>query len=191
MLFRSYIDFRLFESKIVMKKLNKLKIAISSNENNILLLLVGDEPEPGDNNHSNIVKYLKPHLKSLSYLKSEKNCNVSTVWIKEHKSYFPLTKIERNLIKNSFKNLNFKTRFISDFMPKSYKNLPGECMLRYCNFDYIIAEPSAFLFNVSGTNILPIAAYSQFQDYRNTDQISRNDEFLKIKNLLNTKVKVI
>lgn len=186
-----YIDYRLFESKIVMKKLNKLRRIIKKPGNKVLLLLVGDEPEPGDKNYSNINKYLKPHLDTLSHLINKKHLLNPTVWIKEHKSYFPLTKKERNLLIASFNTLNCNSKFIADYMPKSYKNLPGECILKYCNFDFIIAEPSAFLFNVSGTKIFPIAALSQFQNYRNSDQISRNEEFIKINSLLLNKVEVI
>ena len=111
--FFHFIDYRAYNCDLVKNKLNKLRKSIRKQENNILLLVAGEEPEAGDKNFYNIKKYIKPHLLALAELKLKKKLSNSVVWVKEHKSYFPLSNYERNLLKKSFKTLNFKTKFVS------------------------------------------------------------------------------
>lgn len=178
-----YLDFNDFSSKAVETMLAELSRELDGTSRNIMLLLAGDEPEPGDNNHSNIAKYLQPHLEAVETLMHEHRLQKATLWIKEHKSYLPLVAEERALLADGFSRLGCSVQFVADYLPKAYRSLPGECLLKYCHYDHIIAEPSSFLLNVSGS-INAVAAVSSFAPYRNADQIGRNNEFLKINELL-------
>jgi hypothetical protein len=180
----AYLDFNEFSSKIIEDSLASLSQPLNASENNIMLLLAGDEPEPGDNNASNIVKYLKPHFQAVEVLINIEGLKRATLWIKEHKSYFPLSHDERVLLTNEFTKLSCDVRFVTDYLPKEYRSLPGECILRYGRVDYVVAEPSAFLFNIAGSSTIPAAAVSFFAPYRDEGQIGRNAEFIGINNLL-------
>jgi hypothetical protein len=179
----AYIDFNTFSSNLVETMLADLSGQLDANNSNIMLLLSGDEPEPGDKNPSNITKYLQPHLEALQRLHKEERLQQSTVWIKEHKSYLPLASGERALLSERLSKLGYAVKFISDYLPENYRLLPGECILKYCTFDFIVAEPSSFLLNVS-SGVSAVAAASPFIPYRDLDQIGRNNEFLKINELL-------
>ena len=180
----AYLDFNEFSSKIVEGSLVSLSQALNTSENNIMLLLAGDEPKPGDNNASNIAKYLKPHFQAVEVLMNIEGLKCATLWIKEHKSYFPLSHDERALLANDFAKLSCDVRFVTDYLPKEYRSLPGECILRYGRVNYVVAEPSAFLFNIASSSVTPLAAVTPFSPYRDLGQQARNAEFLAINNLL-------
>ena len=184
-----YLAFNDFSSKAVEAVLVELSRELDCTNGNIMLLLAGDEPEPGGNNPSNIVKYLRPHLDAVEMLMQEHWLYEATVWIKEHKSYLPLLAGERALLVDGFSRLGCSVRFVADYLPKAYRMLPGECILKYCHYDHIIAEPSSFLLNVAGS-IEAVAAVSPFAPYRNADQIGRNNELMKINALLATPCRV-
>jgi hypothetical protein len=179
-----YLDFNDFSSKAVEKILVELSRELDGADSNIMLLLAGDEPEAGDKNPSNIANYLKPHSQAVRDLMTADGLSSATLWIKEHKSYFPLTNGERSLLVGEFSKLGCSVRFVADHLPKEYRSLPGECILRYGKVDYVIAEPSAFLFNVSGSRVIPVAAVAAFAPYRDNDQRGRNEEFMAINRLL-------
>jgi hypothetical protein len=180
----AYLDFNEFSSKIIDDSLASLSQALNASEKNIMLLLAGDEPEPGDNNASNITKYLKPHFQAVEALMNIEGLQRASLWIKEHKSYFPLSYDERVLLANEFAKLGCDIRFVTDYLPKEYRSLPGECILRYGRVDYVVAEPSAFLFNIASSSVTPLAAVTPFSPYRDLGQQARNAEFLAINNLL-------
>jgi hypothetical protein len=179
-----YLDFNNFSSKAVEKVLVELSRELDGADSNIMLLLAGDEPEAGDKNPSNIANYLKPHSQAVSDLMTADGLNSATLWIKEHKSYFPLTNGERSLLVGEFSKLGCSVRFVADHLPKAYRTLPGECILRYGKVDYVVAEPSAFLFNIASSSVKPIAAVTPFAPYRDEGQLGRNAEFMAINRLL-------
>ncbi len=178
-----HLDFNDFSSEVVENALAELSRELDVSGKNIMLLLAGDEPEPGDNNHSNIAKYLQPHMEAVEMLMKEHGLQEATLWIKEHKSYLPLVTEERALLADGFSRLGCSVRFVADYLPKAYRLLPGECFLKYCSYDHIIAEPSSFLLNVAGS-INAVMAVSPFAPYRNADQIGRNNQLLKLNELL-------
>lgn len=178
-----YIDYREFTSKSVGATLSGLTAKLIGQKNRIMLLLAGDDPEPGDNNPSNILAYLVPHLSAVQLLMADVKIEKACVWIKEHKSYLPLNEAERHFLAFEFDRIGCEVYFVSDFIPVEYRLLPGECILKYCQWDHIISEPSSLLLNVAGA-INAVAAVSPFAAFRNADQIGRNNEFLKINNLL-------
>ena len=179
-----HLDFQDFSSVAVESILAELRRELDAPGSNIMLLLAGDEPEPGDNNPSNIAKYLKPHYQAVETLMSADVMDSATLWVKEHKSYFPLTGEERALLSGEFSKLGCSVRFVADFLPHDYRSLPGECILRYGRVDYVIAEPSAFLFNIAGSSVTPVAAVTPFAPYRDEGQLGRNGEFMAINRLL-------
>ena len=69
--------------------------------------------------------------------------------------------------------------------------MPGECILKFCYFQFVIGETGSYLYNLSGSKTKPIAALTQFYKYRDKDQISRNHQFFEINKLFATKVKSI
>lgn len=178
-----YLNFNDFSSMAVEAALVELSRELNVMNVNIMLLLAGDEPGVGDNNHSNIAKYLLPHLEAVDVLMKEHGLKEATLWLKEHRSYLPLVLAERELLADRFSSLGCSVRFVSDYLPKEYRLLPGECILKYCRYDHIIAEPSSFLLNVVGS-INAVYAVSSFAPYRDIDQIGRNNEFLKINELV-------
>jgi hypothetical protein len=184
-----HVDFNDFSSVAVEAVLVALRRELDGTGRNIMLLLAGEEPEAGDNNTLNIAKYLQPHLQAVERLMQEHGLQQARLWLKEHKSYLPLTDEERSLLVEAFSRLGCSVRFVADYLPKAYRLLPGECILKYCRYDHIIAEPSSFLLNVAGS-IDAVAAVSPFVPYRNADQIGRNDEFMKINALLATPCRV-
>lgn len=184
-----HVDFNDFSSDAVEAVLAALRRQLDGPGRNTMLLLAGDEPEVGDNNDSNIAKYVQPHLQSVERLMQEHGLQQANLWLKEHKSYFPLVEEERALLVDEFSRLGCSVRFVTDYLPKAYRLLPGECILKYCRYDHIIAEPSSFLLNVAGS-INAVAAVSPFAPYRNADQIGRNNEFMKINALLATPCRV-
>jgi hypothetical protein len=175
-----YLNFNDFSSKEVEAILAELGRELDVPGKNIMLLLAGDEPEPGDKNPSNITKYLKPHYQAVETLMKADGLDSATLWVKEHKSYFPLTSEERSMLIGEFSRLGCAVRFIADHVPKAYRSLPGECILKYGKVDYVVAEPSAFLFNVAGSAVVPVAAVTAFAPYRDQDQQGRNAEFMAI-----------
>ncbi len=184
-----HVDFNDFSSEAVAAVLVALRRELDGTGGNIMLLLAGDEPEPGDNNYSNIANYLQPHLQAVERLMQEHGLQQANLWLKEHKSYFPLVEEESSLLVQEFSRLGCSVRFVADYLPKAYRLLPGECILKYCRYDHIIAEPSSFLLNVAGS-IDAVAAVSPFAPFRNADQIGRNNEFMKINALLATPCRV-
>lgn len=179
-----YLHFQDFSSAAVESILAELQREMDAPGRNIMLLLAGDEPEPGDNNPSNIAKYLQPHYQAVETLMATAGMDSATLWVKEHKSYFPLTGEERALLAVEFSKLGCSVRFVADHLPHDYRSLPGECILRYGRVDYVIAEPSAFLFNIAGSSVTPIAAVTPFVPYRDEGQLDRNAEFIAINRLL-------
>ena len=179
-----HVDFRAFSSNAVENVLAELSRELNATGTNIMLLLAGDEPEPGDQNSSNIAKYLKPHYQAVEFVMKADGLDRASLWIKEHKSYFPLTSDERALLVNEFSKLGCSVRFVADHLPKAYRTLPGECILRYGKVDYVVAEPSAFLFNIASSSVKPIAAVTPFAPYRDEGQLGRNAEFMAINRLL-------
>lgn len=179
-----HVDFRNFSSVAVETVLAELSRELDGPGKNIMLLLAGDEPEAGDKNPSNIAKYLKPHCQAVEILMNADGLDSATLWVKEHKSYFPLTTEERSLLAGEFSKLGCAVRFVADHLPKEYRSLPGECILRYGKVDYVVAEPSAFLFNIASSSVTPVAAVTPFAPYRDRDQQGRNAEFIAINNLL-------
>lgn len=180
-----HLDFNDFSSKAVETILAELSRELDVPSKNIMLLLSGDEPEPGDNNPSNISKYLMPHYKTVEALMNVDGLDSATLWVKEHKSYFPLTGEERSLLAGEFSKLGCPVRFVADHLPKDYRTLPGECILRYGKVDYVVAEPSAFLFNIAASpSVTPVAAVTPFAPYRDEGQLGRNAEFMAINRLL-------
>jgi hypothetical protein len=180
----AHVDFRDFDSGPVRAKLAGLIGQVTPGRTHIMLLLAGDEPEPGDKNPSNIEKYLPPHLQAVRQVMEDDGVVAATVWVKEHKSYLPLTAAERDALTQTFAGIGCDVRFIADHLPADYRTLPGECILRYCPFSYIVAEPSAFLFNVAGSHVVPAAAVTAFTPYRDIYQQGRNSEFMAINKLL-------
>lgn len=179
-----HLDFQDFFSVAVESILAELQRELEAPGCNIMLLLAGDEPEPGDNNPSNIAKYLKPHYEAVATLMAADGLDRATLWVKEHKSYFPLTGEERALLSTEFSKLGCSVRLVADHLPHDYRSLPGECILRYGRVDYVIAEPSAFLFNIAGSRVTPVAAVTPFAPYRDEGQLGRNAEFMAINRLL-------
>lgn len=179
-----HLDYQDFSSAAVEAILAELKRELDVSGRNVMLLLAGDEPEPGDNNPSNITKYLKPHYQAVEALMAADGLESATLWVKEHKSYFPLTGEERALLSAEFSKLGCLVRFVADHLPHDYRSLPGECILRYGRVDYVIAEPSAFLFNIAGSSVIPVAAVTPFAPYRDEGQLGRNAEFMAINRLL-------
>ncbi len=179
-----HVDFRNFSSVAVETVLAELSRELDSPGKNIMLLLAGDEPEPGDKNPSNIAKYLKPHCQAVEILMDADGLDSATLWVKEHKSYFPLSSEERSLLAGEFSKLGCAVRFVTDHLPKEYRSLPGECILKYGKVDYVVAEPSAFLFNIASSFVTPIAAVTPFAPYRDEGQLGRNAEFMAINRLL-------
>lgn len=179
-----HVDFRDFSSMAVETVLAELSLELDGPGKNIMLLLAGDEPEAGDKNPSNIAKYLKPHYQAVEILMHADGLDSATLWIKEHKSYFPLSSEERSLLADEFSKLGCAVRFVADHLPKEYRSLPGECILRYGRVDYVVAEPSAFLFNIASSFVTPIAAVTPFAPYRDEGQLGRNAEFMAINRLL-------
>lgn len=184
-----HLDFQDFSSAAVESILAELRRELEAPGRNIMLLLAGDEPEPGDYNPANIAKYLKPHYQAVEALMAADGMDSATLWIKEHKSYFPLTNEERDLLVDEFFKLGCSVRFVADHLPREYRSLPGECILRYGKVDYVIAEPSAYLFNIAGSNVTPIAALLPFIPYRDADQLLRNAEFMAINRLLKNPIR--
>ena len=88
------------------------------------------------------------------------------------------------MLSGEFSKLGCSVRFVADFLPHDYRSLPGECILRYGRVDYVIAEPSAFLFNIAGSSVTPVAAVTPFAPYRDEGQLGRNGEFMAINRLL-------
>lgn len=185
-----YLDFNDFSSNVVEEILAELRRALNVSNKNIMLLLAGDEPEPGDKNPSNIAKYIKPHYQAVEALMKSELLESAVLWIKEHKSYFSLTDEERSLIDREFSKLGCSVRFVADYLSHDYRSLPGECIIKYCKVNFVIAEPSAFLFNIASSSSVPIAAVTFFAPYRDEGQISRNAEFIGINNLLNVPSRV-
>lgn len=179
-----HLDYQDFSSTEVESVLEQLRRELEAPGRNIMLLLAGDEPEPGDNNPSNITKYLKPHYQAVETLMAADGLDSATLWVKEHKSYFPLTGEERALLSGEFSKLGCSVRFVADLLPHDYRSLPGECILRYGRVDYVIAEPSAFLFNIAGSSVTPFAAVTPFAPYRDEGQLGRNAEFMTINRML-------
>lgn len=186
-----HLDFNDFSSVAVESIMVELSRELDVPSKNIMLLLAGDEPEPGDNNPSNIAKYLKPHYQAVETLMKADGLDSATLWVKEHKSYFPLTGEERSLLAGEFSKLGCSVRFVADHLPKDYRSLPGECILRYGKVDFVVAEPSAFLFNIAGSNVTPVAALSPFMPYRDAGQLERNAEFMAINRLLKNSSRVL
>lgn len=184
-----YLDFNDFTSNAVETILAELRQELDGTNRNIMLLLAGEEPEAGDKNRLHIAKYVQPHLEAVERLMREHELQEVTLWMKEHKSYRPLEAEERSMLASSFSLLGCSVRFVSDYLPKAYRVLPGECLIKYCNFDHIIAEPSSLLLNVTGS-INAVLAASPFTPYRDEDQIRRNNEFLEINELLETPCRV-
>jgi len=185
-----HLDFNDFSSMAVEEILAELSLKLDVPGKNVMLLLAGDEPEPGDKNQSNIAKYLRPHYEAVEMLMKADGLDSATLWIKEHKSYFPLTEAERALLVSEFSKMNCSVCFVADYLPMDYRSLPGECILKYGKVDYVIAEPSAFLFNIAGSQVVPVAAVTPFAPYRDNDQLGRNEEFISINNLLLNKCRV-
>jgi len=186
-----HLDYQDFSSASVELILAELCRELAVSSTNIMLLLAGDEPEPGDNNSSNIAKYLKPHYQAVESLMAAEGMNSATLWIKEHKSYFPLTGEERALLTAEFSKVGCSVRFVADHLPHDYRSLPGECILRYGKVDFVVAEPSAFLFNIAGSKVIPVAALSPFSRYRYAGQLERNGEFMSINRLLKNSCRVL
>lgn len=185
-----HLDYQDFSSTAVESILAQLRRELDAPGRNIMLLLAGDEPEPGDNNPSNIAKYLKPHYQAVESLMAADGLDSATLWVKEHKSYLPLTGVERALLAAELSKLGCSVRFVADHLPHDYRSLPGECILRYGRVDYVIAEPSAFLFNIAGSSsVTPVAAVTPFAPYRDEGQLGRNAEFIGINRLLVPSVK--
>lgn len=179
-----YLDFNCFSSGLVESSLAELSRHLDSPEDNIMLLLAGDEPEPGDYNPLNIAKYLEPHYLGVERLMKEEGLGCATLWIKEHKSYLPLNSSERALLMQEFAKLRCGVRFVADYLPAQYRSLPGECILRYGRVDYVIGEPSSFLLNIAGSDATPIAIVTDFSPYRDDEQLARNDGFLMVNRYL-------
>lgn len=185
-----FLNFYDFHSSSVEDVLAPLSRMLNGPDVNVMLLLAADEPEPGDNNLSNICKYLQPHYQSVDALVKADKLDNFVLWLKEHRSYQPLSVEERSLLQGEFSKLGCEVKFVSDYLPIQYRSLPGECILKYGNVHYIIAEPSSFLFNVAGSSTIPIAVVSFFEPYRNNSQISRNAELIAINELLAHPVRV-
>ena len=180
----SYIDYMGFSSTRIKEILLGMAKVVNSQENVIMVLLAADEPEPGDKNLSNIEKYIPPHYDAIEQLMVDQGLSSASLWIKEHKSYLPLDQRERTLLSNAFKKLNCEIFYVADYITTEYRSIPGECILKYCKFNHIIAEPSAFLFNVASGNVNTVAAISAFTPYRDAGQQCRNNEFMEINKLL-------
>jgi len=185
-----HLDICNFHSHSVQKILADFCGEIDVSKKNVMLLLAGDEPEPGDDNCSNISKYLTPHYQAVENLMMEDNLNDFILWVKEHKSYLPLTIEERSLLSRKLSKLGCKVRFVADYLPREYRILPGEYFIKYGKIDYVISEPSSFLFNVAGSSTTPVAAVTAFAPFRTKDQVSRNDEFVSINQLLEDPVRI-
>lgn len=178
-----FLDFNDFSSSTVEKVLGELIQAVRCTGKNIMLLLAGDEPAPGDNNYSNISKYLQPHADALEMLMRDKNLQGATVWVKEHRSYRPLELKERLQLRCALELQAVRVEFISDYIPRTYRLLPGECIIRYCKFDHVVAEPSSLLLNISHS-IKASLAVSQFVPFRDDNQRNRNREMVYLNSLL-------
>ena len=177
------LSFMEFSNSEVEKVLRPLQSMVSTQENVTMLLLSGSEPQPGDSNPSEIELYLSPHLDAIDKLMEKENLKKLTIWIKEHKSYIPLNSRERKLITDNFELRGCEVFFISDIISPKIRLLPGECILRYCNFTYLIGEPSSMLLNIANGPTKSYAACSPFAPFRDSAQIQRNEEFIEINNL--------
>ena len=186
----AHVDFRDFDSAPVRAKLAGLIGQVTAGRTHIMLLLAGDEPEPGDKNPSNIEKYLPPHLQVVRQVMEDDGISVATVWCKEHRSYLPLTPAERSALTQAFAGIGCDVRFVADYLTPEYRFLPGECILSCCPFSYIVAEPSSFLLNVAEADITPVMAVSAFAPYRDANQQGRNAEFVAINKLLTTSIRI-
>ena len=187
----SHINYLKFSLPLVEEPLKPLIAQLSMQRNRIVLLLAGSEPGPGDENPSNIRLFLKPHLDAVAKLMREDDFSEATVWIREHRSYIPLSADERALLVEHFTVLGCIVFFMSDFIPLNFRLLPAECIFRYCHFDYLIGEPSSLLLNIAGGPIKLVAACSQFVPFRDKGQLERNNDFIKMNEMLGNSCRCI
>lgn len=185
------LDYMEFESPVVEDVLTSLIDAVDKREHAIMLLLSGDEPaEPGDNNSSNIEKYIEPHLNAVRRFVREHYIENASIWLKEHKSYRALSFCEKETLRKEFVGLDCEVNFISEYLPVEYRLLPAECILRYCNFIGILGEPSATLFHSARANIKSAAIVSNFNAFRTVDENNRNMEYVRLNSLVKNKFQV-
>lgn len=159
----------------------------------IMLLITGDEPvHPGDANPANFMKYLDAHVRSVQMVfKSENLKGPVRVFVKEHKSYFPVTKEERDALTKSLQEIGCNAIFVNDILPKNLRVIPGEMLLSYLNIDILTGEASAFLLNCAGSSISCYISVTEFSPFRTKEEKGRTEAFLHINHLLTKSAKVI
>lgn len=184
------IDLNVFKSRRLEISLSNLLKTTSNQKNTIILLLAGDEPVAGDGNQSNIINYLKPHLLSVQYIIEKYKLKNVNVWFKEHKSYLPLTSLEKKTINTSFNGIGCQTFYISDYIDARYRILPGECILSLARFDYILGEPSSLIINAPNT-IKRFLVVKFFENYRDDEQKHRNSQLVNINSIISSPAAVI
>lgn len=185
------LDFMSFSFLEIEKLLAPLIEVVNCEGSSIMLLLSGDDTvEPGDKNCLNIEKYIKAHSDAVARFIRENSINNPHIWLKEHKSYLPLSARERDALLREFASLGCKASFISDYLPHDYRLIPAECILRYCPFVGVLSESSATLFHSAKAKIQSVAIVSFFNEFRATDEINRTLEYLRLNKLVENKFEV-
>lgn len=185
------LDYMEFDSPVVEEVLSSLIDAVGKKECAIMLLLSGDEPmEPGDNNDSNIEKYIGAHFDAVRRFVREHCIANASLWLKEHKSYRPLNSNEKEALRKGFIGLGCEVNFVSEYLPIEYRLMPAECILRYCKFSGILGEPSATLFHSARVNIKSVAIVSNFNAFRTVDENNRNMEYVRLNSMVKNKFQV-
>ena len=95
-----FIDYSLFKSNKVKKILYKLSLKTKNQENTIIQLLSGDEPLVGDDNYFDVKKYAESHIQGVIEIMKRFNLATAQIWLKEHKSYKPLSKLDKKYLQN-------------------------------------------------------------------------------------------
>jgi hypothetical protein len=186
-----YIDFMAYELSEIKKILTPLIDAVGYENKGILLLLSGDDPvQSTGTNHSNIEKYIKAYSSALDRFVQDNFITDASIWLKEHKTYLPLNSLEREALHREFASHGWKTKFISDYLPKGSQSIPAECILKYCQFEGVLGECSATLFHAAKVNIRAVAMASHFYEYRTKNEIDTVQEYLRLNKLVEKKFEV-
>ncbi|TGL59765.1 hypothetical protein EHQ58_08470 [Leptospira ognonensis] len=159
----------------------------------IMLLITGDEPvHPGDANPSNFLKYLEAHVRSVQLVLRSENLKAQIrVFVKEHKSYLPLTKEERGALTKDLREIGCEVIFVNDILPKTLRVIPGEMLLSFLKIDILTGEASAFLLNCAGSSVSCYISVTQFSSFRTKEEEGRTQAFLHINQMLTKPANVI
>lgn len=161
---------------------------VTKSNKNILMLLSGEEPKAGEVSSYGIEKYLSSHTQGIIELSQHLDVQQHTIYIKEHKSYKPLSLDEKKLIRQDLENYVQNVEFVSEILPLYFTNLPGEILCLRGNIEIAIGEPSSLLFNVVEYTTQCYAIISAFGEVRDCYQKTRNSSFMKMNKILKNPV---